>query len=57
MEENNLEKKIKELERKVNSLEFVLLLRKEENKPNALQGFTLGFSIATIIFVIIKQFF
>ena len=57
MEENNLEKKIKELERKVNSLEFVLLLRKEENKPNALQGFKLGFSITTIIFVIIKQFF
>lgn len=57
MEENKLEKKIKELERKINSLEFVLLLRKEENKPNALQGFTLGFSIATIIFVIAKQFF
>lgn len=57
MEENNLEKKIKELERKINRLEFILLLRKEKNKPNALQGFTLGFSIATIIFVIVKQFF
>lgn len=56
MEDNKLEKKVKELERKINNLEFVLLFRKEENKPNALQGFTLGFSIATIIFIIVKQF-
>lgn len=57
MKKDKLEVKIKALERKVQTIEYLLILRKEEHKPNALQGFTLGFSIATMIFIIAKQFF
>lgn len=52
-----MEKELKELEMRIIRLENIALYNNEKNKPNAVQGFTLGFSIATIIFIIVKQFF
>lgn len=49
-----MEEKIKELAKRLEILEWKIIFEKKEEKPNGFQLFALGFSIASLIAVLLK---